>query len=315
MGEESKLYDVLILGGGPAGLSSAIYAGRSGLSALIMERGAFGGTIFQASKIANYPGGISGESGMEFSARLSAQADEFGAEKVYATAEEVHLEGKTKKIKAGGNVYLGKTLILSTGAVSVPAKLGVSGEEEYIGRGVSYCAECDGAFFSGLDVFVIGGGDSAIEESLFLANVVRKVTIIHSEDTFQAKKELVDRANEKDNISFILNTSVTEIGGDDFLTRIETENNKTGARIVFEAEENENFGFFVFVGMRPMTDLFDGIDKQDGYIVTDERMHTNIPGVFAAGDVRLKSLRQVVTAAADGAIAATEAKKYLLEVI
>ena len=315
MGEESKLYDVLILGGGPAGLSAAIYAGRSGLSTLLIERGAFGGTIIQASKIANYPGGLSGESGIEFSSRLSSQADEFGAEKVSATAEKVYLEGKTKKIDTGNNVYLGKTLIIATGSVSVPAKLGVSGEEEYIGRGVSYCAECDGAFFSGLDVFVVGGGDSAIEESLFLANIVRKVTIIHSEETFQAAQKLVDQAQEKENITFLLDTVVTGIGGDDFLTRVETENKKTGDQKVFEAEENENFGFFIFVGMRPMTDLFNGIEKKDGYIVTDERMHTNIPGVFAAGDVRLKSLRQVVTAAADGAIAATEAKKYLLEVI
>ena len=311
MADERKLYDVLILGGGPAGLSAAIYAGRAGLSTLIVERGAFGGLIFQTAEIANYPGGLRGESGAEFSARLSSHVDEFGAEKVSATASKVHMEGKVKKIEAGNKVYQGRSLILATG--SMPLKIGVPGEEEYLGRGVSYCAVCDGPFFSGLDVFVVGGGNPAIEESLFLAKIARHVTVIHRRDAFRAAKGLVDQAQKNDNVSFLLDTIVTKIGGNDLLTHIETKNVKTGERKILEAKEGENFGFFVCAEMRPVTDLLEGLDMKDGYILTDEMMHTNIPGVFAAGDVRQKLLRQIVTAAADGAIAATSAEKYLLK--
>ena len=311
MGEDSKLYDVLILGGGPAGLTAAIYAVRAGLSALVIERGAFGGTAFQTAEIDNYPGGIPGESGAEFSARLSSHADKFGAEKISATAEKVYLDSEIKKIDTGGKTYNGRTVIIATG--SVPLRLGVPGEEEFIGRGVSYCAVCDGPFFSGLDVFVVGGGNSAVEESIFLSKFVRHVTVIHRRDAFRAGKAIVDTARGRDNISFMLDTIVTEVGGDDLLTIVKTENKKTGERAVLEAKEGENFGFFVFTGMKPVTELFDDLDKKDGYIITDENMRTNIPGVFAAGDVRLKSLRQIVTATADGAIAAIEAERYLLE--
>ena len=311
MYDEGKLYDVLILGGGPAGLSAAIYAGRAGLSTLIVERGAFGGLIFQTAEIANYPGGMLGESGAEFSARLSAHADEFGAEKVSITASKVQMEGEVKKIEAGDKVYKGRTLILATG--SVPSKLGILGEEEYIGRGVSYCAVCDGPFFSGLDVFVVGGGNSALEESIYLAKFARSVTVIHRRDEFRAAKSIVDHAQGKENISFLLDTIVTEIGGGDLLTRVETKNVKTGETKTLEAEDGDNFGFFIFAGMKPVTDLFEGLHMEDGYAITDEMMHTNIEGVFAAGDVRQKSLRQIVTAAADGAIAATGVEKYLVE--
>jgi len=311
MGEEEKLYDVLILGGGPAGLSAAIYAGRAGLSALVIERGAFGGTAFQTAEIENYPGLASGESGAEFSMRLSSQAEKFGAEMTSAAAEKVSLQGKVKKITAGDKTFNGRTLIIATG--SVPRRLGVPGEIEYTGRGVSYCAVCDGPFFSGLDVYVAGGGNSAVEESLFLSKFVRHVTIIHRRDTFRAHKWIVEKAKEKDNISFLLDTVVTELKGGDLLTAIETENVKTGERNTYEAIEGENLGFFVFVGMKPFSDLFEGLDMTSGYIVTDECMKTNIPGVFAAGDIRHKTLRQIVTAAADGAIAAIEAEKYILE--
>jgi len=311
MDDQGKLYDVLILGGGPAGLAAAIYAGRAGLSALVVERGAFGGTAFQTAEIANYPGGFTGESGAEFSMRLSAQADEFGAEKAQAAATQIFPEGMVKCIEAGDKAYKGRSLILATG--SVPSRLGIPGEGEYTGRGVSYCAVCDGPFFTGLDVFVAGGGDSAIEESVFLSRFARHVTVIHRRDSFRAAKNLVDHARDKENISFMLNTLVTRVGGGDFLTEIETESKITGEHSIIKAKEGENFGFFVFVGMKPLTELFEGVEKRDGYIVTDERMRTNIPGVFAAGDVRRKSLRQIVTATADGAVAAIEAEKYLLE--
>jgi len=311
MGGNEKLYDILILGGGPAGLSAAIYAGRAGLSALVIERGAFGGAIFQTAEIANYPGGASGgESGAEFSARLEAQADAFGAEKVRGAAAAVKAEGSIKEVTVGNTVYRGRSLIVATG--SVPAKLGVPGEEEFTGLGVSYCAVCDGPFFSNLDVFVVGGGDSALEESLFLAKIARHVVIIHRRDSFRAARQIVDMAKRTKNILYMMDTVVTGIGGDGFLTRIETENVKTGEKILIKADEGESFGLFIFAGMKPQSGLFEGIlETQDGYIVADEEMRTSVSGVFAAGDVRKKMLRQAVTATADGAIAAISAEKYL----
>ncbi|MDR3363653.1 MAG: FAD-dependent oxidoreductase [Clostridiales Family XIII bacterium] len=309
---EGKIYDVLVIGGGPAGLSAAIYAGRSGLSVLVAERGAYGGNIFQTAEIANYPGGIPGETGAAFSARLEAHADAFGAEKVSGAVTLVNLIGKVKDIVVGGKAYQGRSLIIATGSVS--AKLGIPGEDEYAGLGVSYCAVCDGPFFAGLDVYVVGGGDSALEESLYLAKLARKVTIIHRRDTFRAAKLIVGKAERAENISFLLDTVVTSVGGGDFLTRIETENAKTGERRAIVAKEGENFGFFVFAGMKPQAEIFGNmLDTENGYIIADEEMRTNIPGVFAAGDVRRKKLRQVVTAAADGAIAAISAEKHLLE--
>ena len=303
------MYDVLIIGGGPAGLSAGIYAGRAGLSVLIIERGAFGGTAFQTAEIANYPGGISGESGAEFSARLEAQAEAFGAEKVTGIVTEVSLEGEIKKVSASGITYSGRTVIIAAG--SIPAKLGVPGEEDYAGRGVSYCAVCDGPFFTGLDVFVAGGGDSAVEESIYLAKFARKVTIIHRRDSFRAASTLVKHAEQTENISFMLDTVVKEVSGGDLLTCIETENVKTGERQSITAIEGENFGFFVFAGMEPQTGIFKGLLEMDkGYIITDEDMRTTISGVFAAGDVRRKGLRQVVTATSDGAIAAIQAGRF-----
>jgi len=307
----SKPYDVIIVGGGPAGLSAAIYAGRAGLSVLVVERAAFGGAIFQTAEIANYPGGQQSESGAEFSARLEAHAWSFGAEKALGAVTAVKLEGAVKEIAVGDVVYRTHSVIIATG--SVPAKLGIPGEAEFTGLGVSYCAVCDGPFFSGLDVFVVGGGDSAIEESLHLAKIARKVTVIHRRDAFRAAKQLVERAKSAENISFMLDTIVTGIGGDGFLARVEAENVKTGERFAISANEGENFGFFIFAGMRPSSELFDGLEMKDGYIVTDDDMRTSIPGVFAAGDVRAKRLRQVVTATADGAIAAIQAEKYIGE--
>ena len=312
MCEEEKLYDLIILGGGPAGLAAAIYAGRAGLSALVVERGAFGGTILQTSEIANYPGGINGETGAEFSERLEAHADAFGAEKAVGSATSVDLAGEIKEVRLGNEVYRGRAIIIATG--SVPAKLGIPGEKEYTGLGVSYCALCDGPFFAGLDVYVVGGGDSAIEESVFLARFARHVYVIHRRDAFRAARQIVSRAERTENISFMLDTVVTEVGGNgSLLTRIETENVRTGEKRTI-TDEADGFGFFVFTGMNPETALFEGaLEMERGYIVTDEEMRTSIPGVFAAGDVRKKKLRQVVTATADGAIAAITAEKYLLE--
>jgi len=312
MTETSELYDLLIIGGGPAGLAAGIYAGRSGLKAAIIERGAVGGNIFQTAEIANYPGGVYGESGAEFSARMEAHATQFAVELIHGEASLINLLGAEKDVTVGDRALRGRTILLATG--SVPVKLGVPGEAEHCGLGVSYCAVCDGPFFSGRDVFVVGGGDSAVEEAMFLAKFARHVTVIHRRDAFRAAKSIVERARATENISFLLDTVVKEIGGSGLLTRLTLENVKTGETQVIDANAGENFGVFIFAGMRPSTELFGSeLATEDGYILTDERMRTNIPGVFAAGDVRSKTLRQVVTATADGAIAAIEAEKYIIE--
>ncbi|MDR1815145.1 MAG: FAD-dependent oxidoreductase [Clostridiales Family XIII bacterium] len=309
---DEALYDVVIVGGGPAGLAAAIYAGRAGLKTVVIERGAFGGNIFQTAEIANYPGGVVDESGAEFSARLTAHADAFGAERVSGEVTMLNLIGPVKDAVVGGNAYQGRTMILATG--SVPVKLGVPGEDAFSGLGVSYCAVCDGPFFTGKDVFVVGGGDSAVEEAMYLAKFARKVTIIHRRDEFRAARSIVERAERVDNIEFLLETIVTELGGDGLLTRVTVESVETGKSRVIKAAEGDNFGVFIFAGMRPVSELFGNeLDTERGYIVTDERMRTNIPGVFAAGDIRKKLLRQVVTATSDGAVAAIEAEKYMIE--
>jgi thioredoxin reductase (NADPH) len=310
--KDQEIYDIIIIGGGPAGLSAAVYAGRAGLRTVVLERGAYGGNIFQTAEIANYPGGIPDESGAEFSARLTAHADAFGCERVSAEVTMINLIGPVKDAVTQGRTYQGRAMILATG--SVPVKLGVPGEEAFAGLGVSYCAVCDGPFFSGKDVFVVGGGDSAVEEAMYLAKFARHVTIIHRRDELRAARSIIERADQVENLSFLLETIVTEVGGDGLLSRLTVENVGTGESRVIEAAAGDNFGLFIFVGMRPTSDLFGmELDTENGYIITDERMRTNIPGVFAAGDIRSKLLRQVVTATADGAIAAIEAEKYMIE--
>jgi len=315
MDNGEKIYDILIIGGGPAGLSAAIYAGRAKLSVLVIERGIYGGAAYLAKDIVNYPGVLPGETGAELAARIEAQAWSFGAEKTSGEVRAAELEGDVKKVTCGDAIYNGRTAIIATGkAASVPAKLKIPGEEEYIGRGVSYCAICDGPFFADSDVFVVGGADSALEESLYLAKIARHVTIIHDKEDFQADDKFIELINKAENISVIPNTIVNEIGGGDLITRLETENIKTGEHSTIEAAEGENFGFFVYIGTVPETGIFgESLDTDNGFIVTDEEMRTNIPGVFAAGDVRRKTYRQVVMAAADGATAALLAGKYLME--
>ena len=315
MDNGEKIYDVLIIGGGPAGLTAAIYAGRAKLSALVIERENFGGAAAKTADLVNYPGILPGETGLEFSARLETQAWSFGAEKVYGDVQGAELAGPVKEVACGGNVYKGRTLIIASGkATDIPAKLKIPGEEDYLGRGVSYCAICDGPFFTDSRVFVVGGGDSALEESLYLAGVAKQVTIIYGGEAFEADKKYIDLVSGKENISFMMDTVVTDVGGGDLLTRIETKNTKTGEKSTIEAASGENFGLFIYAGTEPAVGVFgDTLETEKGYIITDEEMHTNIPGVFAAGDVRKKAFRQAVMAAADGATAALFAGKYLIE--
>lgn len=308
-----KVYDIVIVGGGPAGLTAGLYAGRSKLSTLIIEKEQEGGQIGSTSEIDNYPGSVEGESGPSLVERFVHQASKFGAEKVMDTVEELELEGDVKKVIGQKGTYLGKTVILAGGAV--PHKIDCPGEEEFTGKGVSYCATCDAAFFEGFEVYVVGGGDAAVEEAIHLTKFARKVTVIHRRDELRAVKAIQERAFAIENLEFMWNSVVKELSGDGLLSRMVVEDTKTGERREVLADEDDGlFGVFVFIGFKPNTALLEGkLPLENGYVRTDDDMKTAIPGVFAAGDIRVKSLRQVVTAAADGAIAATQAGRYIEE--
>jgi thioredoxin reductase (NADPH) len=306
-----NMYDLIILGGGPAGLCAALYAGRARLSVLLLEKGAIGGQIVRTSAIENYPGSLPGESGESLTERMAAQAKALGVDWLTDTVTAFSTEGETKLLTGMRAGYACRALIVATGAE--PVRIGCPGEETFTGQGVSYCATCDAAFFEGLAVYVVGGGDSALEEALYLTKFARKVTVIHRRDAFRAAKCIQERAFAEPKLSFIFDSVVEELQGEGLLERITLRNVKTGARTTLAADEADGtFGLFVFIGLRPASELFAGrIDTENGCILTDEAMATNIPGVFAAGDVRKKPLRQVVTAVADGATAAVSAEKYL----
>ncbi len=305
------VYDVIIIGGGPAGLSAGLYAARARMNTLIIEKDAFGGQIVTTEDVENYPGAILDTTGPTLINRMVEQAEGFGAKKISDTITEVNFDEKIKVVKGQKEEYKAKSVIIATGAV--PRPMGCPGERELTGRGVSYCATCDAAFFEDLEVFVVGGGDSAVEEAMFLTKFARKVTIIHRRDELRAAKSIQEKAFKNEKLHFIWDSSVAEVKGDGILESFVLENLKTGEKTeMFPDEEDGTFGIFVFVGYLPATGLFDGmIDMKDNYIVTDDNMHTNIDGIFAAGDNRVKSLRQVVTATADGAIAAVQAEKYI----
>ena len=306
-----KIYDVVIIGGGPAGLAAGSYSGRSRLSTLIIEKEKIGGQIVITADIENYPGGVEGDSGPSLIDRMSEQADRFGAEKIYDTIIDLQLDGDVKKVIGNKGEYQAKAVILATGAF--PRPIGCPGEKELVGKGVSYCATCDAAFFEDMEVYVVGGGDAAVEEAMYLTKFARKVTVIHRRDELRAAKSIQEKAFANPKLFFRWDSVVTELKGDGILESMVVKNVKTGEeREILAPEEDGTFGVFVFIGFVPNSTLFEGkIDMENGYVLTDDDMKTNIPGVFAAGDVRKKSLRQVVTAAADGAIAATQAYHYI----
>lgn len=309
----SEIYDVVIIGEGPAGLSAGLYASRSRLKTLIVEKEKAGGQIVTTDEVANYPGSIENATGPSLINRMVEQAKEFGAEIQLDTIKEVELEGEIKVLKGDKGEYKAKTVIIATGAQ--PRKIGCPGEAEFTGRGVSYCATCDAAFFEDMEVFVVGGGDTAVEEGMYLTKFARKVTLIHRRDELRAAKSIQEKAFANEKMHFMWDSVVKEIKGDGIVESMLVENVKTGEVTEIVADEEDGtFGIFVFVGFLPNTKLFEGIiEMENGYIVTDQDMKTNIPGVFAAGDCRVKSLRQVVTATADGAIAAIQAEKYIEE--
>ncbi|KMZ53226.1 thioredoxin-disulfide reductase [Dorea sp. D27] len=308
-----KIYDVIILGAGPAGLAAGLYAGRSRLSTLIIEKGQDGGQIAITDEIENYPGQmVEGESGPSLIARMTGQAEKFGVERVSDTITEVQLEGDVKVLKSTKAEYQAKNIIIATGAYSRP--IGCKGEAEFMGKGVSYCATCDANFFEDFEVYVVGGGDSAVEEAMYLTKFARKVTIIHRRNELRAAKSIQEKAFANPKIDFFWDSVVEEVYGDDILQGMIVKNVKTGETRKVEADpEDGMFGLFGFIGTVPNSKLFEGIIDMDerGYIKTDDDMHTNVPNVYAAGDVRIKSLRQVVTAAADGAIAAVQVERSL----
>ena len=309
-----KTYDIAIIGGGPAGYTAALYSGRAGYSAVVIEKMAPGGQMAITSNVENYPG-FGPVSGFELAEKMMEGAERFGAESMFGEVTSVRLAGETKYIAVDGadidsgddNVVAARAVVLATGAS--PRKLGIPGELQYEGRGVSYCATCDGMFFKGKTVVVAGGGDTAFEDALYLSNICEKVYLVHRRDAFRAAASSVKRAEAKENIEFVKNALVSEIKG---------ENGKVSALVYTDKDSGETrelpcSAVFAAFGRTPDTALFDGQIALDpsGYIIADETCRTSVDGVFAAGDVRTKHLRQIVTACADGATAISFAEEWL----
>jgi len=300
------LYDVVIIGGGPAGMTAGLYAGRANLKVAMIERGMPGGQAAVTHLIENYPG-VESIGGPDLSMIMYKQAETFGVEMITSEVEEIHdADGKIKRIITSRGEIRTKTIILAPGAQ--PRLLGAPGEEELRGRGVSYCATCDGAFFRGKELVVVGGGDSAVEEGIYLTRHASKVTIIHRRDQFRAQKILQDRAFANDKVSVLWDTVVEEIAGEGKVQKVKIKNVKTG-----ETGEYSTDGVFIYVGMEPNTKFLKDLPilNEGGYILTNAKMETAVPGIFAAGDVRETVLRQVVTATSDGAVAAFYAGHYV----
>jgi thioredoxin reductase (NADPH) len=305
MGEE-QIYDVIIAGAGPAGMTAAVYTSRANLSTLMLERGMPGGQMANTEDVENYPG-YDHILGPDLSTKMFDHAKKFGAEYAYGDIKEV-IDGKEyKTVVAGSKQYKARAIIITTGAQY--KKIGVPGEQELSGRGVSYCAVCDGAFFKGKELVVVGGGDSAVEEGVYLTRFASKVTIVHRRDQLRAQKILQKRAFDNDKIDFIWNNTVKEIHGtDNKVSSVTLQNTQNG-----EEREFKTDGVFIYIGMVPLSAPFKslGITNENGYIETNEEMETKVSGVFAAGDIREKKLRQIVTATGDGSIAAQSAQHYI----
>lgn len=310
-GTHDNLYDVIIIGGGPAGLTAGIYLARACYRVLIVEKENWGGQITITSEVVNYPG-IEKTSGKELTEGMRKQAESFGAEFKSAEVTDIDIDGDIKKVVTSAGTLECFGIIIATGAH--PRMIGFKGEEEFKGHGVAYCATCDGEFFTGKEVFVVGGGFAAAEESVFLTKYASHVTVLVRGDDFKCAKQTADETKNHPDITVLYNTEVEEVTGDSVLRRIVYKNNKTGETNEF-APENDTFGVFVFAGYSPSTEIFkDKVELDEkGYVVTDRKQKTNVDGIYAAGDVCIKDLRQVVTATGDGALAATELEKYARE--
>lgn len=299
------MYDIGIIGGGTAGMTAAIYGQRAGKKTLIIEGGAFGGQITSSPNVENYPG-IASVSGSEFSMNLLDQAVKLGAETVMGKVTGIRDEGAVKVLESEGKEYPCRSVILATGVTH--RHLGIPNEERLTGAGVSYCATCDGMFFRGRNVAVVGGGSTALQDAEFLSNYCRKVSLIHRRDEFRGEDRIVKRLQGKENVEFILNATVREIIGDQAVERLIVNSKKTGKEFKLDVS-----GVFIAVGQIPKNEIFADVVKldSDGFILAAEDCITSCPGIFAAGDCRTKEVRQLTTAAADGAVAALAACKYI----
>jgi len=299
-------YDVVIIGGGPAGLSAGIYAARARLSSLLIERGAVGGQIINAEWVENYPGFNESISGIDLTEAMHKQATKFGLETLTAEVTGIDLKGKQKVVRTSQGDFTAKAVIIAGG--SERQKLGVPGEAEFTGKGVSYCATCDGPFFRDKPVAVIGGGNAAITEAIELTKFASRITVIHRRDELRATKILQEKAFAEKKIEFLWDSVLEEIAGDAFVNKVRVSNVKTKKKTVLNVS-----GVFMAVGFKPNTDYLKDIVKLDdiGTIITNEKMETGILGIFAAGDIRSNSIRQVIAAAGDGAVAAIGAEKYI----
>jgi thioredoxin reductase (NADPH) len=306
MADEKKVEDVIIIGAGPAGLAAALYAARSDLNPLVFTGTDLGGQVSLTYSIENYPGFPEGLSGTELADLFKRNAERFGARIEFDSVTEVDLSKRPYTIKTYSNDYKTKTLIIAIGAS--PNKLEIPGEDEFRGKGVSYCATCDGWFFKNKKVAVVGGGDSALEEGIFLTRYASSVTIIHRRDELRAGAILQERAKKNEKISYLWNTIVTEIKGKDGVEKLSLENTQDGGRSEMDVD-----GLFIFIGHSPNSEMFKGLLEidEDGYLQIDDHYRTNLPGVFAAGEIHDSEYRQVVTSAGMGAAAAIEARKFL----
>ena len=309
MTETKNLYDVIIIGGGPAGLSAAIYLARARYRVLVLEKEQFGGQITITHEVVNYPG-IGKTSGKQLTETMQQQAEAFGAEFLLVEAKGLDLTGDVKTVRTGRGDFQCFGVLLATGAH--PRMVGFKGEAEHKGRGVAYCATCDGEFFTGKEVFVVGGGFAAAEESVFLTKFARHVTILMLTEDFTCAEAAAEPARRHEKISILPTTELLEVAGERGLTYARWRNTKTGEKTEYRSKDGESFGVFVFAGYEPASGLVKGLVELDekGYILTDGSLKTSVNGVYAAGDVCIKPLRQVVTATGDGALAATELEKY-----
>jgi len=303
-----KIYDVIIIGGGPAGYTAALYTVRAGFSTLLIEKMSAGGQMTQTNEIDNYPGFNEGIDGFTLGMKMQQGAERFGAQTVYEEVVSTKLCEKIKSVSTIKNTYYGKVVMIATGAEH--RMLGIEDEALLTGRGVSYCATCDGMFYKGKNVVVVGGGNSAVADALVLSRIANKVMIVHRRDTLRATKLYHEQLMQTENVEFYWDSIVTKLISDGKLTHVSIQNVKTKEEQLLEAD-----GLFVSIGRSPVTNVFSEQIRCDenGYIIADETTCTNIPGVYAIGDVRTKEVRQIVTAASDGAVAAHYAEKYLLE--
>ena len=300
-----RIYDMVILGGGPGGYTAALYAARAGLDVVVLERLSAGGQMALTSQIDNYPGFPEGVDGFELGLKFQEQAERFGAVTEYAEVKSLDLRAEPKVIRTSEGDYFARTVVIATGAG--PRKLGLDGEERLSGRGIHYCAHCDGMFYRDKVVAIVGGGNSAAAEAAFLSRIAKKVILIHRRDTLRATKIYHEPLKKLQNLEFRWNSAVAELLGENRLSGIRVENLLSG-----ESEELHIDALFVSIGRKPATALVEGqLALENGYIIAGEDTKTDLPGVYAVGDLRTKALRQIITAAADGANAAHAAEEYL----